>query len=152
MGYAAAGLAPSAEAPARPYRGVAMPRSVILQHTEPDGSSHLDWLIAPDDAPAHPDQRDLLHFRLALLPGVLALGSTTVATSGPLHRRHYLQHEGPVPGGRGTVRRIAEGRVDVDARAADHWILHASFSDGSFTLEARRDPEQGDRWVLRRTR
>lgn len=81
------------------------PRMVLLCHELPDGSWHFDWMIeTPGQAEGplrtlrvheRPDAAD--RFTAELLPD---------------HRRAYLDYEGPVSGGRGTVRRVASGIVE----------------------------------------
>ena len=48
------------------------------------------------------------------------------------HRLVYLDYEGPVSGGRGTVRRLAAGRFDWLERGADRLVvlLHGSGEEG----------------------
>jgi hypothetical protein len=73
--------------------------TVLLEHTLPDGSAHFDWLIErPDD----PREHRTIAFRCATDP--LADPAWT-GDRLPDHRAHYLRYEGPVPGGRGSVRR-----------------------------------------------
>jgi len=51
------------------------------------------------------------------------------------HRADYLEYEGPVSGGRGTVRRVAGGRFTTVARTADRWVVGI---EGGMTLILRR--------------
>ncbi len=95
-----------------------MLRAAVLQHDLQDGSSHLDLLIestAGDD----PDERALATFRVAAGADAEALlGITRGSGSAEFdaersgdHRRLYLSYEGPIPGGRGKVARLATGVV-----------------------------------------
>ena len=79
--------------------------TVLLRHIRP-ADTHYDWLLAdPDDPHGRlwtlrcPDSSDHWH-----LPGRLLL------TPLPAHRRLYLDYQGPISGGRGTVQRIDAGR------------------------------------------
>lgn len=87
--------------------------TVLLAHQLPDGASHVDWLIEPAAKPARDDanQRDLIAFRLADRLDVLPAKAQIPVTRLADHRRLYLAYEGPVSGDRGTVKRLAEGRV-----------------------------------------
>lgn len=94
-----------------------MRRTVVLHHDLPSGACHFDWLLQ-----SSPDPQALVTtFRTRSRPDS---PSTLVFTAERIsdHRAFYLDHEGKVPGGRGTVRRLAEGRI-VD------WILepHRAF-------------------------
>ncbi|MDX2114109.1 MAG: hypothetical protein SFZ24_00630 [Planctomycetota bacterium] len=85
-----------------------MPPSALLRHQTPDGSSHLDWLIARTSSPAGPDDRCLIALRIRERPDtplVLELDAERL----PDHRWLYLTHEGPLPGpnDRGAVTRLA---------------------------------------------
>lgn len=84
-------------------------RTVFLRHTLPDGSQHIDWMYqreAKEEAP-------LRSFRSDAAPweGGAAMPWNAVAT--PDHRCAYLEYEGPVSGGRGSVVRLASGWVEV---------------------------------------
>jgi hypothetical protein len=113
-------------------------RCAILLHTLADGSSHFDWLIeslldgepAPSLSPdTDLDARSLICFRSAVRPDLLQPSQTIVVERLPDHRRLYLDHQGPVSGDRGTVRRIARGSItdvadDPDSpaiRLRMHW-------------------------------
>lgn len=87
-----------------------MGRTVLLRHDLPDGSWHYDWLISP---PPSPEPRGLICFRVWE-----RIDSAEVrqfrAERLPDHRAMYLDYEGPVSGGRGTVIRVAEGKMKVE--------------------------------------
>ena len=78
-------------------------RYVVLHHTG-HGEPHYDVMIEP-----HPGAGRLLTWRSPVWP--LVAGATLMPL-GP-HRRAYLEREGPVSGGRGEVRRVAEGTCSV---------------------------------------
>jgi hypothetical protein len=73
-----------------------MPRFVILEHDHPV----LHWDLMLEDGEV------LRTWRLAAPPGP---GTAIAAEALPDHRKHYLDYEGPVGGGRGTVRRWDRG-------------------------------------------
>lgn len=89
-----------------------MERTVVLRHDTPDGSHHYDWMLEPPDAPkdAGPHDRILIAWRLAGRPGP---GARLAAERLPPHRLLYLDYEGPISGGRGSVTRIDGGRCRV---------------------------------------
>ena len=81
-----------------------MPRFVILTHDHP----YLHWDLMLEAGPA------LRTWRLASLP---APGETAAATALGDHRRAYLDYEGPISGGRGTVTRWDGGTYEwIEAR------------------------------------
>lgn len=82
-----------------------LPTALLLHRTA--AGSHYDWLIAD---PCEPGGR-LWTARVGLPSrGWLAAGAFELVSIAA-HRRAYLCYEGPVPGGRGTVRRVDEGFV-----------------------------------------
>lgn len=82
-----------------------MPRTVVLEHTLPDGSVHFDWMI---ETPDRADERRLATWRLpGWRPDFTELAGERIGD----HRAVYLHYEGPVSGGRGRVRRVAAGEV-----------------------------------------
>lgn len=93
-----------------------MPRFVVLQHDHPE-SLHWDFLLEFDDR--------MLTWALPLPP---CYDHPLPARALPDHRKEYLQYEGPVSQGRGTVVRWDRGtfeclvrdedRVEVDLRGA----------------------------------
>lgn len=74
---------------------------VILWHDHP--FLHWDFLIE--------DGTDLASWRLLELP---QSGKRVPALLLPVHRCHYLTWEGPVSGGRGSVRRIYSGELECE--------------------------------------
>ena len=75
-------------------------RFVILEHDHP----FLHWDLLLEDGAT------LKSWRLLqpITPGVWIDAEPL-----PDHRAHYLDYEGPVSGGRGSVKRIADGRYSV---------------------------------------
>lgn len=88
-------------------------RVVLLRHDLPDGSSHFDWLLEPREG------LPLIAFRVAHRLDLVTPAEFS-AQRIPDHRREYLDYQGPVSGGRGTVSRVAQGlcRVLLDAPRA----------------------------------
>jgi hypothetical protein len=85
-----------------------MARWALLKHTTPDGAFHYDWLMEPSGVP----EAALITFRVFERPddaGVDRLAAQRLAD----HRRVYLEYEGPLTGGRGSVERVGEGTCEV---------------------------------------
>jgi hypothetical protein len=102
-----------------------MPRYVILEHDWP--SRHFDLMLEAGPV--------LRTWRLAALP---ADGVAVAAEPIGDHRLEYLNYEGPVSGGRGTVRCVQSGdfqwvdesanRIEVDLTIA--WLTLARRPEG----------------------
>ena len=82
-------------------------KTVQLRHTLPDGSSHIDWLLATGPAAAEP----LICFRLDQPVHTIKTGDSLAILRIADHRAMYLDYEGPVSGDRGEVRREAAGTI-----------------------------------------
>lgn len=94
-----------------------MARAVILEHTLPDGSWHFDWMV--EDATLGTD-RCLRVWRTSVRPDLaLEFAGERIGD----HRRAYLSYEGPITGGRGSVRRVGGG-------AATGWVVGAGGATG----------------------
>ncbi|MCI0704775.1 MAG: hypothetical protein L0241_27270 [Planctomycetia bacterium] len=110
-----------------------MTRFVILTHDWP--SPHWDFLVEFDNA--------LRAWRLRSEP---AADVDIPAEPNALHRLLYLDYEGPVSGGRGSVSRWDAGTCSWIADEPDRVELELRGSKlvGRATLRA-----EGDRWVFR---
>jgi len=93
--------------------------TVQLLHTLPDGTFHFDWMIAA----AIGAEANLITFRLPRRIDDLAAGEEVLATPLGLHRRAYLEYEGPVSGDRGFVKRVTRGEVRTVRRDDREWRL-----------------------------
>jgi hypothetical protein len=98
--------------------------TVLLLHECPDGTRHVDWMLACDDS-AH---RPLITFRAAGRIDELAEGASLPLERLGDHRPLYLEYEGEISGGRGTVRRLARGQF---------LALQPGNGSGGQTLEVR---------------
>lgn len=112
-----------------------MARMVLLLHEVPGGASHFDWLIQrPGEEHEPPTTRRLISFRMRHRPddpsGVVLLGERMKD-----HRNAYLDYDGPVSGGRGSVRRVARGFVGN---------LREDLEEIAFTAEF--DGQKPSRW------
>jgi hypothetical protein len=77
-----------------------MDRFVILEH-DWDGM-HWDLMLERGEV-----------LRTWAIDAPIVAGVESPARALADHRRLYLEYEGPISGGRGTVRRVEEGRYDV---------------------------------------
>jgi hypothetical protein len=82
-------------------------RTVVLEHQAP-GGVHYDWLLEPPPSQPLPEGR-LWAVRVPLPPSLWTAEGSLDLELLPPHRREYLDYEGPLSGGRGSVRRIASG-------------------------------------------
>ena len=100
-------------------------RTVQLLHELPDGTSHVDWMIARDRAGREP----LISFRLQRRIDELKPGQRMAAVRIADHRPAYLDYEGPVSDERGSVRRLAWGTVVSEHRQRSSWNLEIRWQD-----------------------
>ncbi len=162
-------------------------RWALLKHELVDGSWHLDWLLERPSVIGGgvADDRVLIAWRLAAelgegwrpnqgLGGELGGGGEQIqAERLPDHRRLYLDFEGSIGGGRGSVRRLDSGLVSLlqesagrmefevgavvaaegvarsgkrppEGRAAARWIANAQTT-------GRDGAASGERWLLSRS-
>jgi hypothetical protein len=90
-------------------------RFVILRH---EGSAdykpgvHWDLMLQSG--------RSLKTWALAELP---ATGRAIEAEQLPDHRSAYLDYEGPISGGRGSVHRWDQGHFQIISESAERWIV-----------------------------
>ena len=120
--------------------------TVQLLHELPDGSRHVDWMLAQD-----PRGRDpLVTFRVPRRVDELRPGETLEAVRIADHRSAYLTYEGPVSGDRGTVTRLASGRVAVLDEQPDGWHLEVRWEAPlrSQRLRVTRQAAAGDAWTV----
>lgn len=116
-----------------------MPRFVILRHETPpeaDRPTHWDLMLEQPE--------DLATWALAAPP---ASGLAVAATRLPAHRSRYLDWEGSLSGGRGTVTRWDAGTYQLDEQSDHLWrvTLTGRVLRGVLVLEA--DPHAPARWV-----
>jgi hypothetical protein len=107
-----------------------MPRFVILEHDHPE----LHWDLMLEDGGR------LRTWRLAEAPEG---GHAIAARAIPDHRLAYLDYEGPVSGGRGTVRRWESGTYHVKQEAETGMTLSLAGSRKTGMAELRRRDGKG---------
>jgi hypothetical protein len=101
---------------------------VLLEHDAPDGR-HWDFMIQM------PGAAKLTSWRLAANP--LTAGERPIAVE-PIgdHRREYLDYQGEISGGRGSVRRVDRGECRI-VETSDPFIvlqLHGRFLTGRYRV------------------
>jgi hypothetical protein len=108
---------------------------VLLEHQSGVGR-HYDWLIEAPTAP--PGRGALVSFRVGLPSACwAAAGRLTLERVGD-HRRAYLRYEGPIGGGRGRVRRVDGGTVQVRSWSSDRAVLALRWRGFAGVVELRR--------------
>lgn len=113
-------------------------RFVVLHHVLSAGS-HWDLMLERCDT--------LVTWQLAAPPEVAAAGPT-VAQRIADHRKAYLDYEGPVSGGRGSVRIADAGTCRILVEAPDEWRFELAGRILRGTFRLARQPENADRWLL----
>jgi hypothetical protein len=105
-----------------------MPRFVILEHDYPQ--LHWDFMLEAGSA--------LKTWRLAKPPE--EKGESIAAVPLPEHRLDYLDYEGPVSAGRGTVKRWDDGTYELlaeDATDVVRVFLHGQRVQGVAAIECQ---------------
>jgi hypothetical protein len=114
------------------------PHSFVILHHQGHGDEHWDLMLEREGR--------LLTWQLPREPWG-PRGSPVAARKIGDHRLAYLNYEGPISGGRGTVRRVDRGPLIWISQAADRFefTIQGMRLAGSFRLE------QGEGgWELRR--
>ncbi len=113
-------------------------RFVILHHTSCD-RPHWDFLLEQDASLA---TWQLYHDPLSEAKEEWEL--SRIAD----HRKFYLDHEGPIPGNRGEVRRVCSGTYALREKNSQAWLirLKSAALAGEFELRS----VEGERWVMRK--
>jgi hypothetical protein len=109
-------------------------RFVILQHDHP--CLHWDFLIEAGDG--------LRAWRLLAEPGY---GRPVDAEASFDHRRMYLDYEGPVSGGRGSVTRWDEGTFETESDAERRITLRMNGRRLKGRIELERSSGEHWRWT-----
>jgi hypothetical protein len=117
-------------------------RFVVLHHTGSRDPDHFDLMIRLPDA-VNP-QRSLATWRLTTWP---LTGPQTAQRLGD-HRDDFLEYEGPLTGGRGSVSRVCDGVCMIRVRTPSRWRLALITANEAIELELLRngDAEAADEW------
>ena len=116
-----------------------MPRYVVLQHDGPRGL-HWDFMVETGSA--------LATWALPLPPNS---NHEFPAKSLADHRVEYLEYEGPVSGGRGTVVRWDAGTYELVERTEGRLVVSLSGEKLIGRVELTRLSGGSDRWQFRLT-
>lgn len=113
-------------------------RFVILHHLAPTGE-HWDLMLERGES--------LLTWQLLAEPhsrDACPIAGVRISD----HRKRYLDHEGPLGGGRGIVTRVDHGRYELLSADAATYAIHLSGRRlrGHFLLE--RIDESSSQWRL----
>jgi hypothetical protein len=113
-----------------------MPRYVILRHETPH-RVHFDFMLELDGA-----------LKTWSLPEPPRPGAAIECQALADHRLMYLDYEGPISGGRGTVARWDHGTCTIQSQSDEQWAIELVGDRlvGKATL--RRDRDAPDRWKL----
>jgi hypothetical protein len=118
-------------------------RFVILRHDCPpdyERGLHWDFMLEAGDV--------LKTWALSQEP---AEGVEIAAEALADHRLAYLDHEGPVSGGRGTVTRWDQGDYQLVSQHDEEWIVDLSGERLNGRATLRRLPERTNAWNWRFT-
>ena len=109
---------------------VAMPRFVILRHDSPRGV-HYDLMLEEGDV-----------LKTWALPQSPEVGAEILCDALPDHRLAYLDYEGPIAGGRGSVTRWDRGTCRIIEQSDTQWIVefHGEKLVGRVTLNQKQCP------------
>jgi hypothetical protein len=106
-------------------------RRFVLLHHEGHGTAHFDLMLEADAA--------LATWQFATSPSLLKPGGVLPCQRLADHRKAYLDYQGPVGGGRGTVTRAEGGGCEIISADAECWSVEILGSTwrGRFTLTRR---------------
>ena len=105
--------------------------TVQLLHKMPDGSSHIDWMMAQDDSA---QERELITFRLSGRLDKVQKGQSILAQRIKNHRLAYLEYEGPISSDRGVVNRVAKGVILSEKRDESSWRVEICWESDSSSV------------------
>jgi hypothetical protein len=111
-----------------------MPRFALLVHDSPRGL-HYDFFLEAGDA-----------LKTWALPQLPSPGEPIECESLPDHRPIYLDYEGPISGGRGSVVRWDRGHFEIEAWSDVEIRVDLAGEKLAGRIELRRTPEQAGRW------
>jgi hypothetical protein len=114
-----------------------MPARFVILHHRLDDGEHWDLMLEHGEV--------LLTWQLLREPVDAASLPIPARRIGD-HRKAYLEYEGPVSGGRGTVRRVDAGTLEIEKASENRlqFRLGGSRLCGFFVLQRVEAPE----WTL----
>ena len=137
-----------------------MPRFVVLYHDCPPGHarpSHWDLMFEQGDilrtwalAKLPTDWHPIVEATRSLPVGCRDCAEINQVSAEQLadHRRHYLEYEGPISGGRGQISRVEEGTFEVRADLPDQWQVHVNGGHLLGTITLAREMPNANHWQL----
>jgi len=124
-----------------------MERMVLLRHTLPDGSTHLDWMLQRPEADENPGLVTFrLDERLDRLDGASGphhLRAERIAD----HRPRYLEFEGQIRPELGHVKRLAAGEARIGRDGETGFETWIRFADQP-PMRVTGEPEGAGWWRL----
>ena len=131
-----------------PWASVSWKRFVVLRHDvgpsfERTTETHLDWMFATGDALGTWSTELIADFENSVAMRCLKLAN---------HRLVYLDREGDLGGGRGSVRRMLVGEytqltsalAEVTFKAALRWRIDSDVRRGLLEIVQRREDNVSD--------
>lgn len=115
---------------------------VLLQHDHP--TLHWDLMFE--------HEQTLKTWRLLELPIGVARGTVIAAVSLANHRLAYLDYEGPVSGGRGSVLRVDRGGYSCVRRETEEWeiVFQGALLQGRAILQkVNQTVNHEEQWAFR---
>jgi hypothetical protein len=119
---------------------VFMVRSFVIHEHSGWGRTHYDLMLD--------DGQSLATWQIMVSPSEIGQAGRISATKLPDHRRAYLDYQGPVSKGRGTVTPVDKGACEVIHRSDDLWRVNfrGQVFSGIFELACQEDGS----WLLYR--
>lgn len=116
------------------------PRRFVVQHHVLSADHHWDLMLEGDER--------LATWQLSV-PPENCTGGPVAAVRIADHRKVYLDYEGPVSGGRGSVSIVDSGTYRLESHSPEEWSfsMEGRILRGAFRLI--RMPDEPGRWELR---
>jgi hypothetical protein len=111
-----------------------MSRFAVLRHDSPRGL-HFDFLLEMGDA-----------LKTWALPQLPEPGAEMTGEVLPDHRLVYLDYQGPVSGGRGSVTRLDRGDYRIRRRSDSELVLELAGEELRGRVVLSRSSEEPQRW------
>ncbi len=118
--------------------------TVLLRHVTREGE-HYDWMLS--DPQVSGDEGELLTFRVELPSEKWGKTGYFEMTKLANHRRAYLEYEGEISGGRGTVHRIDNGWYIAREWGENGGFIELSMRKFTGEIELRRI--DGSQWYIK---
>jgi hypothetical protein len=111
-----------------------MPRFVILRHETSEGV-HFDFMLEAGDV-----------LKTWSLPEEPRLGMEMECEALADHRRAYLDYEGPISGGRGSVTQWDSGDFTLERQTDMEWVLSVAGKKVAGRIGLNRAAKDSNRW------